>query len=83
MSTHMKKLGSLLLTVVMDMVLIVVSHMIKILIQDRWFHWVTNTLFVSREVLEWVGLLRRCVHHCYTAILQVNYIVLVGLIPEK
>ncbi|XP_065919650.1 endoplasmic reticulum membrane-associated RNA degradation protein-like isoform X2 [Dysidea avara] len=47
-------------------------HQIKTLIQDKWFHWITNTLFVAREVLEWVGLLRRCVHHCYTTILQVD-----------
>ena len=45
--------------------------MIQRLIQEKWFQLV-KTLFVSRDVLEMTGVLRRSIHNCHTAILQVN-----------
>lgn len=46
-------------------------HMIHQLIQKKWFKLI-RTLFVSRDVLEVTGILRRSIQHSHTAILQVK-----------
>ena len=44
--------------------------MIQLVIQEKWFQLI-NTLFVSRDILEITGILRRSIQHCHTAIQQV------------